>query len=631
VWSEQKSLNINTYSWADDINTEALQSLMQKVKKRTPLVKRRNAEEKVDHQMAPFYYVKYLGRIESEFFRKGVVPNKLTVFSSLRNRFTMLMSLAGILRGESMEQADLSDLLDFFWTGTQDPHPMHILIMQICQGKTNDDKKLWGRAMRHRDVHMCAIGSLGLYLWYRFDVYGEWAESRPDFTDNKAWFFTKLLVSSRANTNKEIPLDLKNYGDALSSILDSLGIAANHRAHFGRKVGPLLAEMAECDPRFTQQLGLWNQNQQEEAYSAHLPLPAMRSVSGHRKEMGSAFVARQTKPKTQTEERLRQLIFPWLDEERQRLELWLADPDNTGTNKQTAKKFLAFLDNMRGVILQDVAVMMNEQGGIPHSVFREAVFQSDDFGLFREEMKTHLLGSADPCIHTMESALPGLNARFDSLQAQQHETLSTVKTLLQEMGEQPRRLLETVAAGARQAGASFADILSPTAATQPKLARASSTGGQVMMPPGTDAELCLDGPQMAPYHESVTDLWDEWNGAGIYTDKPCPGGFEHLEGTVGSQWRRSYNTAANIRFSKLQRIIKAVKQRVAGRADDDSPRVADDLLVVLAQYDDLWANANANPSNMVKALQDCGDIRRKTRKKRAPTDGASPVVVGILV
>jgi hypothetical protein len=136
---------------------------------------------------------------------------------------------------------------------------------------------------------------------------------------------------------------------------------------------------------------------------------------------------------------------------------------------------------------------------------------------------------------------------------------------------------------------------------------------------------------MAPYHESVTDLWDEWNGAGIYTDKPCPGGFEHLEGTVGSQWRRSYNTAANIRFSKLQRIIKAVKQRVAGRADDDSPRVADDLLVVLAQYDDLWANANANPSNMVKALQDCGDIRRKTRKKRAPTDGASPVVVGILV
>jgi hypothetical protein len=50
---EQKALNINAYSWADDINTESLQSLMQKVKKRTPLVNRRNAEEKVDHQMPP--------------------------------------------------------------------------------------------------------------------------------------------------------------------------------------------------------------------------------------------------------------------------------------------------------------------------------------------------------------------------------------------------------------------------------------------------------------------------------------------------------------------------------------------------------------------------------------------------
>jgi hypothetical protein len=326
-----------------------------------------------------------------------VVPNKLTVFSSLRNQLTMLFTRAGILRGESMEQADLSDLLDFFWTGVQDPHPMHIVIMQICQGKTNGDKKLWGRAMRHRDTHMCAIGALAMYLWYRLDVAGEWSESRPDFTDNKAWFFTKLLVSSRVGSDKEIPLDLKNYGNLLASILDGLGVPAHHRVHFGRTVGPLLAEMAECDPRWTSQLGLWAQNQQEEAYSAHLPLPAMRAVSGHRKEMGSAFVARQTKPKMATEERLRRLIFPWLDDERGRLEVWSADSDNKG-GKYTAKMFRDFLDNMRTVLLQDVVVMMNEEGCIHHSIFREAVFQSEDFALFREEMKAHLVGSVDPAI-----------------------------------------------------------------------------------------------------------------------------------------------------------------------------------------------------------------------------------------
>jgi hypothetical protein len=615
VWSEQKALNINSYSWTDDINTEALQTLMRKVKKRTPLVKRRNAEEKVDHQMAPFYYVKYLGAIEQAFFRKGVVPNRSTVFASLRNRLTLLFSLAGILRGESLEQADLSDLLDFFWTGTQDPHPMHIVIMQICQGKTNDDKKLWGRAMRHREVHMCAIGSLAMYLWYRMDVAGEWSESRPDFTDNKAWFFIKLLTSSRIGCDKEIPLDLKNYGNSLASILDALGVAAHHRNHFGRKVGPLLAEMAECDPRFTQQLGLWAQNQQEEAYSAHLPLPAMRAVAGHRKEMGSAFVARQTKPTTATEDRLRCLVFPWLDEERGRLEAFSTDSDNSG--KHTANHFLGFLDNMRTVLLQDVAVMMNEDGCLPHSIFREAVFQSDDFGFYREEMKAHLVGSVDPCIHTIDSALPGLNARFDSLQAQQHETLSTVKTLLQEVADQPRRLLETVAAGARQAGATFADVLSPSPTED-------GTPVQVIMPPGTAAELCLDGPQLASYHDSVKDLWDEWHGTGNYTDIPCPGGFEQLERTVGSQWRRSYNTAANIRFSKLQRIVKAVKQRVAR----DDPH---NLATVIAEYDVLWADANANPSNMVKDLQECGDISRKARKKKSavpsPTSTATTTYI----
>jgi hypothetical protein len=463
-----------------------------------------------------------------------------------------------------------------------------------------------------------------MYLWYRLDVAGEWSESRPDFTDNKAWFFTKLLVSSRVGSDKEIPLDLKNYGNSLASILDGLGVPAHHRVHFGRKVGPLLAEMAECDPRWTSQLGLWAQNQQEEAYSAHLPLPAMRAVSGHRKEMGSAFVARQTKPKTATEERLRRLIFPWLDDERGRLEVWSADSDNKG-GKYTAKMFLGFLDNMRTVLLQDVTVMMNEEGCIPHSIFREEVFQSEDFALFREEMKAHLVGSVDPAIQTIDTALPGLNARFDALQAQQHETLSTVKTMLQELGEQPRLLLETVAAGARQAGLTFANVVSPPP-TQAAHGRTSPTTTPVAMPPGTAAELCLQGPQLSAYHDYVSDLWEEWHGIGNYTDKPCPSGFEQLEQKVGSQWRRSYSAAANIRFSKLQRIVKAIKQRIAG----DAGRVPHALPVVLEEYDGIWDTSNGSPSNMVQALQDCGEIRRKTRKKKG-TEPPSPTTTTTLL
>lgn len=53
--------------------------------------------------------------------------------------------------------------------------------------------------MRHRDVHMCAIGAFAMYLWYRLDILGEWSENRPNVGENKDWFFIKLLVSSVAS------------------------------------------------------------------------------------------------------------------------------------------------------------------------------------------------------------------------------------------------------------------------------------------------------------------------------------------------------------------------------------------------------------------------------------------------
>lgn len=200
IWKEQVAASVNTYSWEVDINNLNLQALMTKIRKRAPIVSRRNAVEKVDHQMAPFYYVKHLPQIERAFFRRGINPNTRTCLASLRNRFTMLMTLCGLMRGESMEQADLSDLLDFHWKGPRDPHEMHILIMQICQGKTNDDKKIWGRAMRHRDVKMCAIGALALYLWYRITFSASGKTNDRTSVTTKRGFLSSYSSLPKAST-----------------------------------------------------------------------------------------------------------------------------------------------------------------------------------------------------------------------------------------------------------------------------------------------------------------------------------------------------------------------------------------------------------------------------------------------
>lgn len=158
---------------------------------------------------------------------------------------------------------------------------------------------------------MCVIGALALYLWYRFDHTGE-MENPPNFADNHDWFYIKLLVSSTANseTNTE-EFDIRNYANSIDDVLKKLGIFCSHRAHFGRKAGPMLLEMHEIAKSVIEALGNWNQTQQEEAYSAQLPMLAMRIMAGFLKERTSIFVRRQTKPPSEAGSRLRTLIFPW--------------------------------------------------------------------------------------------------------------------------------------------------------------------------------------------------------------------------------------------------------------------------------------------------------------------------------
>jgi hypothetical protein len=110
--------------------------------------------------------------------------------SSLRNRFCLLLTTFGILRGESLFQCDLSDMFTIE-KSDEGIHTMTILVMRIATGKTNGaNQKLYGRVMRHSNYQMCPIGAMGLYFLSRFDIGGE----ETDFTDNSTWFNDKLLT-----------------------------------------------------------------------------------------------------------------------------------------------------------------------------------------------------------------------------------------------------------------------------------------------------------------------------------------------------------------------------------------------------------------------------------------------------
>jgi len=162
----------------------------------------------------------------------------------------------------------------------QGPSECDILIMQVFSGKTNRNKTLYGRVMRHKNVNMCAIGALGMYLAHRFEYTDEM--SNVDFTDNHAWFDIKLLTDPNANNN-QVPVKDQSYANAIKGICTALNIDSAHAIHIGRCVGAVTADMLELQTEETKLLGNWRPDTHESTYSSKFPLLALRAMGGHKK------------------------------------------------------------------------------------------------------------------------------------------------------------------------------------------------------------------------------------------------------------------------------------------------------------------------------------------------------------
>ena len=118
----------------------------------------------------------------------------------MRDRFQFLMTLAGVMRSDSLLKSDLCDLCDFTFKQGGELSPYHIMILRDGAGKTVQDKTQFGKVMRHRLPELCPIGALGLWLLARFDITNELDDF--DFCDNKSWFDNKLFISPKCKRSK---------------------------------------------------------------------------------------------------------------------------------------------------------------------------------------------------------------------------------------------------------------------------------------------------------------------------------------------------------------------------------------------------------------------------------------------
>ena len=142
LWMGQVARKETNTSW-DLIWGQHHQVLVDMVKKRKARIAKANYSEKLDSVASPYAAIQMLPDIEKTLWNKGLGPNSKSQLAWLRHRFCFLYTFKGVLRHESLQKAELSDLMCVSFKQNRDPHPVFISVLQLATGKTNHGQKLY--------------------------------------------------------------------------------------------------------------------------------------------------------------------------------------------------------------------------------------------------------------------------------------------------------------------------------------------------------------------------------------------------------------------------------------------------------------------------------------------------------
>lgn len=110
--------------------------------------------------------------------------------SGFRNRLDFLLGHNTLTRGESRRAYQLADIF-MIKALKEGPTDCWALVTIMKQGKCNQFGRIeYGAAFRNKDILICPVGALGLYLFWRFHVEGE---PFPDMSRRSKWYDIHLL------------------------------------------------------------------------------------------------------------------------------------------------------------------------------------------------------------------------------------------------------------------------------------------------------------------------------------------------------------------------------------------------------------------------------------------------------
>lgn len=135
IWQEQLATKQTPISQFEAIWDQKHFVLMDLVKGRRKRIAKSTYQEKLSYEATPYKAVGEVSKIEEALWNNGKGRSPKAQLSWLRHRFCFLFTFRGILRAESLMNAEISDFLMVTTKLQRDPDPLEILMLQIANGK----------------------------------------------------------------------------------------------------------------------------------------------------------------------------------------------------------------------------------------------------------------------------------------------------------------------------------------------------------------------------------------------------------------------------------------------------------------------------------------------------------------
>ena len=641
IHREQQLAGASSLVW-EQIWKSPLDDLAKHVKGRVPHIRRVTYQEKMSSSFYSYATVERYNDIEDALWdecSRAHGPRELA--AKLRHRYCATHTASGILRCESLYRAEWSDFLCITAPRTDtDVHPIDIMVNVIAEGKTNKGRRLYGRAMRHRDVRLCCFGALSFYALYRFHYTNEFKDlTVDDWYDNSKWYDIKLLCDLFAGDRNTKEMVKDSYGETISKVLKRLGLPDKKKCHFGRVQGSKLLEFLEENDESIRKMGQWNPSVFDNSYSSKLPMGPMRKLAGFHGSHQMYFNTRTSVAVPSF--LLRSTSLGWVYDV---YDAVMEDPRSAV--QHTAPYVLRFFMKLNEVMLQDAAAMqILHPQRCNHPLFESlVVFQTKEFADFKDMMKHALETEVSPLDANLEKVMPGVHQWHQitndsinklsravtdfqgELKGEVENLHSTILTTKEDTKLDLAKVHMAIALQLMQGGVGDVNAVNINAANSMLLTspQPTKTSPDSTIPPPTTATtvspISTVDPadldinrlfRMKPKHTSLTGVLKEWFGLEEFADElgGIQGRIDMYKSTT--KWRKHCMIHPQ-HFSRTMRTVKAIeafaRQECINKVD------------AAAQLEDQFSKCEKSVAAFVNWAQSHGLLPKRASKKSSGGD-----------